>query len=1298
MRRRGRPKRSTLRQDQLELKSNINKFIRISDPINTSTLASESECAGNAPVEIDNSPSSFKVEVSQPAENSFNVNEESISCEATETETTTKDVSATETNETTFYDDSNSGEVNESIAPTTDENSSESVEMKDIESVNDVVEESSNQYVEKEEENDKEFAKLEEQMGSVAIDEDIKNNEHEASNESEPPPVVDVEMKEIIIPIVIKQEEENDIGMAEAENIEKSLEAIETVVEIKIEPEVHNSPDHNLLAKDAILDTETEIVKVVEPEDKANDNLMNNPEAFLYDFQDEFEEGNYVRRSRRLQSTYIEPLPKTDTLPSVKNETNTDQEDEKDEVVKIEVYELEPLTPQFKSQESEAKCNNFEIIKDNIHIKRAEKKSKKEGGMKTMKCDCTITEKEISAGKFGCKFNCINRLLYIECGLKCRCGDRCDNQQFQRYNYAPCSVFETDNKGFGIRAIKDIPSETFLIEYVGEVLDNKQFEKRAKKYSENKNEHFYFMALKTNAIIDATKKGNVSRFINHSCDPNAETQKWTVNNELRIGFFSVKDIKRGEEITFDYQYQRYGKEAQKCYCEATNCRGWIGENPMEDEEDEEIIEEIKQAKGRKGRKPKVQIDNTVPEPDLDDTEQEAKKEAAAKKVRKKKITEDLESESKISELESSGLKNSIQAISFARIVQRIKTTEMRSRMLTILYAAAEPCRRLFLDYHGLDFLYQWMGDLNVKNSIPNLKLCIQLIDVLRILPITNKTILRTSKIYDRVEKLKNLDLDKKKLSKEERKLLKAEKKKIRLQDSGEEQPKQQIGAEEMIKAMDAINEGDLDDLTKMKVQVKKHASELLVSWEALQEDFKIPKKKKQEAMIQHQLQADNNSDGWNESTNEQQRVNEKYKSRFGDDPNQSSHSRPFIAQYKAKQIDPQLSKLQRRKAFEKEIAQKDTEKRITTIHENNCQIFGLNPYTTIPLDVPVRVNRVTGEYITIDGRVVPPPPNHNQFKYEPLTQSTNPEDYVLPKIDLPDHWKYAIDEFGRIYYYHVKIRQSQWNVPPKIDPLSIDESEDEDSPDSDESTTETEDSEIEELTQLLQFLKRKKTLLPTTETSSSSVAAQNSSGVDDEDDLEKKIMSNMIKNPEPMKITQAVEKQRRNKKRHGLSSMRFIQPRTEADKIAARIDNKKYKEVKEKLRQKKRRILKGELQPGDDSSNDEDEDDIQFDDFGKPKFVDELEILERTSAKKKFEMDKLLKKPKQPTFDDPEMKRRFRDDMILVVTKYLQPYRDVSCEKGRIQTDDDFSKLMCKVSDRGNFIVNRILIIYFSLF
>lgn len=64
-----------------------------------------------------------------------------------------------------------------------------------------------------------------------------------------------------------------------------------------------------------------------------------------------------------------------------------------------------------------------------------------------------------------------------------------------------------------------------MIEYCGEVLSNKDFKQRVKQYAREKSNHYYFMSLKTDEIIDATMKGNLSRFMNHSCEPNCETQK-----------------------------------------------------------------------------------------------------------------------------------------------------------------------------------------------------------------------------------------------------------------------------------------------------------------------------------------------------------------------------------------------------------------------------------------------------------------------------------------------------------------------------------------------------------------------------------------------------------------------------------------------------------------------------------------------------------------------------------------------------------------------------------------------------
>ena len=50
----------------------------------------------------------------------------------------------------------------------------------------------------------------------------------------------------------------------------------------------------------------------------------------------------------------------------------------------------------------------------------------------------------------------------------------------------------------------------------------------------------------------------MGRFINHACNPNCETQKWVVHGELAIGLFALQDIEAGSELTFDYNFERYG--------------------------------------------------------------------------------------------------------------------------------------------------------------------------------------------------------------------------------------------------------------------------------------------------------------------------------------------------------------------------------------------------------------------------------------------------------------------------------------------------------------------------------------------------------------------------------------------------------------------------------------------------------------------------------------------------------------------------------------------------------------------
>ncbi|EPQ30936.1 uncharacterized protein PFL1_01834 [Pseudozyma flocculosa PF-1] len=195
-----------------------------------------------------------------------------------------------------------------------------------------------------------------------------------------------------------------------------------------------------------------------------------------------------------------------------------------------------------------------------------------------MVCDCSFTpgvdDESLACSAYS---DCINRATQIECTASdCNCGEYCQNQRFQRRQYADVEIVLTENKGFGLRAASDLPTETFIYEYVGEVMNEPTFLQRMQQYRVEGIRHFYFMMLQKGEYLDATKKGGKGRFINHSCNPNCFVAKWQVGKHMRMGIFAKRDIARGEELTFDYNVDRYGNDAQTCYCGEANCVGTLG--------------------------------------------------------------------------------------------------------------------------------------------------------------------------------------------------------------------------------------------------------------------------------------------------------------------------------------------------------------------------------------------------------------------------------------------------------------------------------------------------------------------------------------------------------------------------------------------------------------------------------------------------------------------------------------------------------------------------------------------------
>ncbi|XP_022410598.1 histone-lysine N-methyltransferase NSD2 isoform X4 [Delphinapterus leucas] len=192
------------------------------------------------------------------------------------------------------------------------------------------------------------------------------------------------------------------------------------------------------------------------------------------------------------------------------------------------------------------------------------------------KCNCKPTDEN----PCGSDSECLNRMLMFECHPQvCPAGESCQNQCFTKRQYPETKIIKTDGKGWGLVAKRDIRKGEFVNEYVGELIDEEECMARIRRAHENDITHFYMLTIDKDRIIDAGPKGNYSRFMNHSCQPNCETLKWTVNGDTRVGLFAVCDIPAGTELTFNYNLDCLGNEKTVCRCGASNCSGFLGDRP-----------------------------------------------------------------------------------------------------------------------------------------------------------------------------------------------------------------------------------------------------------------------------------------------------------------------------------------------------------------------------------------------------------------------------------------------------------------------------------------------------------------------------------------------------------------------------------------------------------------------------------------------------------------------------------------------------------------------------------------------
>ena len=128
--------------------------------------------------------------------------------------------------------------------------------------------------------------------------------------------------------------------------------------------------------------------------------------------------------------------------------------------------------------------------------------------------------------------------------------------------------------GRGVFALKRISKGTRIVEYKGELITDKEADRRYSRMHEN-SPHTMLFSIDGGLVIDATRRGNSARWINHSCAPNCE-----IEEEGRHVFIDAgRDIRAGEELTYDYNLQigeKHTKKAKRehaCFCGARRCRG-----------------------------------------------------------------------------------------------------------------------------------------------------------------------------------------------------------------------------------------------------------------------------------------------------------------------------------------------------------------------------------------------------------------------------------------------------------------------------------------------------------------------------------------------------------------------------------------------------------------------------------------------------------------------------------------------------------------------------------------------------
>lgn len=137
-------------------------------------------------------------------------------------------------------------------------------------------------------------------------------------------------------------------------------------------------------------------------------------------------------------------------------------------------------------------------------------------------------------------------------------------------------IRESGIQGKGAFATMLIPIGTRIIEYIGERISHEEADRRYDDATMARH-HTFLFAVDESTVIDGAVGGNEAKFINHSCEPNCEP----IIEDDRVFIEAVRDIMPGEELFYDYAYERdetddeESEQLYACRCGTSKCRGTI---------------------------------------------------------------------------------------------------------------------------------------------------------------------------------------------------------------------------------------------------------------------------------------------------------------------------------------------------------------------------------------------------------------------------------------------------------------------------------------------------------------------------------------------------------------------------------------------------------------------------------------------------------------------------------------------------------------------------------------------------